>query len=118
MALPGGLEKAFTPLAWGLVMLAQRQAWCAVLEGRAVQYLGAVSYPLYLVNEPVQCAMALLLAPVAHGGAAWFTAAFLPLSIGLSLLCAAWLHNAVERPCMRQQNDRMSFGVIAATGRE
>ncbi|HUM08958.1 MAG TPA: acyltransferase [Acidocella sp.] len=118
LALPVGVEKLFTPLAWGLVMLAQRQSWGAVLEGRAVQYLGAVSYPLYLVNEPVQRAMALLLGPVAHGGAVWFTAAFLPLSIGLSLLCAAWLHNTVERPLMRQQNDRMSFGVIAATGRE
>ncbi len=118
LALPGGVEKMLTPLAWGLVMLAQRHAWGAVLEGRTVQYLGAVSYPLYLVNEPVQRAMALLLGPVAHGDAAWFTAAFLPLSIGLTLALSAWLHHAVERPLMRQQNNRFSFGVIAVTGRE
>ncbi|MGO9817078.1 MAG: acyltransferase family protein [Acidocella sp.] len=118
LALPGGVEKVFTPLAWGLVMLAQRQSWGAVLESRTVQYLGAVSYPLYLVNEPVQRAMALLLGPLAHGNAAWFTAVFLPLSIGLTLLCAAWMHHAMERPLMRQQNNRFSFGVIAVTGRE
>ena len=48
----GGAEKALVPLAWALAMLAQRQDWGAVLEGRAVKYLGAISYPLYLVNEP------------------------------------------------------------------
>ena len=55
----GGAEKALVPLAWALAILAQRQNWGAVLEGRAVHYLGAISYPLYLVNEPVQRGLAL-----------------------------------------------------------
>ncbi|MDR3504760.1 MAG: acyltransferase [Acidocella sp.] len=114
LALPGGIEKAVTPLAWGLAMLAQRQAWGAVLDGRVVQYLGAISYPLYLVNEPVQRALALLLGPLAQGDAARFTAAFLPLSLGLSLALAALLHHAVERPFMRRQNDRLPRETIAA----
>ncbi|MBB5373781.1 peptidoglycan/LPS O-acetylase OafA/YrhL [Acidocella aromatica] len=114
LALPGGIEKAVTPLAWGLAMLAQRQAWGAVLDGRAVQYLGAISYPLYLVNEPVQRALAPLLGPLAQGHAARFTTAFLPLSLGLSLALAALLHHAIERPFMRRQNDRLPRETIAA----
>jgi peptidoglycan/LPS O-acetylase OafA/YrhL len=113
LALPGGVEKAVTPLAWGLAMLAQRQAWGAVLESRAVQYLGAVSYPLYLVNEPVQRSLALLLGPWAHGDAARFTAVFLLLSLGLSLGLAALLHHAMERPFMRRQNNRAPRETIA-----
>jgi len=104
-----GPEKALTPLAWGGVMLAQRHAWGAVLEGRAVQYLGAISYPLYLVNEPVQRAIALALA--GHG-ALVFSALFLLLSLALSLLAAAALHHGVERPFMRQ-NKKILLSVIA-----
>jgi peptidoglycan/LPS O-acetylase OafA/YrhL len=104
LAWPGGAGKVLTPLAWGLALLAQRHGWGAVLEGRAMQYLGAISYPLYLVNEPVQRGLALLLGPWAQGEAVCFTALFLPLSVGLSLGLAALLHHGVERPCMRRQN--------------
>ncbi len=117
LALPDGAGKALTPLAWGLVMLAQRQAWGAVLESRVLQYLGAISYPLYLVNEPAQRAVALVLGRVAQGHPGWFSAVFLPASTGLALLLAAWLHRAVERPWMRPARP-WSSAVIAADAPE
>ncbi len=118
LALPGGGGKAFTPLAWGLAMLAQRQAWGAVLDSRMAQYLGAISYPLYLVNEPVQRGLALLLGPWVRGDSVYFTAAFLPLSLTFSLGLAALLHHAVERPFMRRQNIRLPRIEIAAAALE
>ncbi len=96
-----GWDKALVPLAWALAMLALRQNWGAVLQGRGVQYLGAISYPLYLVNEPLQRGLALLLSPLARGDGAAFTAIWLPLAILLPVAAAALLHHAVELPFMR-----------------
>jgi peptidoglycan/LPS O-acetylase OafA/YrhL len=97
-----GADKAATPLLWALALLAQYRTFGAVLEMPTLQYLGAISYPLYLINEPVQRGLALLLAPRLPDGAA-FTACFLPLATLAPLLAAALLHHAVERPFMRQQ---------------
>jgi len=87
-----GAEKALVPLAWGLAMLAQKARWGTVLEHPAVQYLGAISYPLYLVNEPVQRGLAMLI----HGDAVTFTMLWLPLSVVVSLAAAAALHEGME----------------------
>jgi peptidoglycan/LPS O-acetylase OafA/YrhL len=92
-----GLEKAAVPLGWGAAMLAQRCAWGAVLERPLVQVLGAISYPLYLVNEPVQRGLAILVAPLAHGDVAMFTMLWLPASLAGSVGVAAALHHGVER---------------------
>jgi len=92
-----GLEKALVPLGWGVAMLAQRQSWGAVLEWRAMQYLGAISYPLYLVNEPVQRGLAMLVAPLAHGSVGVFTMLWLPAALAGSLGVAALLHHGVEQ---------------------
>jgi peptidoglycan/LPS O-acetylase OafA/YrhL len=107
-----GPEKFLPPLLWGAIMLAQSRAWGEILEHRVLQYLGAISYPLYLVNEPVQRGMALLLGPLAHGNAALFSAMFLPVSLAVSLAGAAVLHHGVERPFMRR-GKKLSFPVIA-----
>ena len=98
-----GVEKALVPLGWGLAMLAQRQAWGAILEHPVVQYLGAISYPLYLVNEPVLRGLAMWIAPMAHGDAAWFSWVWLPSVLAGSLGLAAALHHGVELRFMRQR---------------
>lgn len=101
IGLAASPEKSLPPLIWGLLLLAQSQNWGAVLEHPALQYLGAISYPLYLVNEPVQRALALVFGPAVHGNATLFTALFIPNTIAFSLAAAALLHHGVERPCMR-----------------
>jgi peptidoglycan/LPS O-acetylase OafA/YrhL len=100
-----GPEKALVPLAWGLAMLAQSQRWGAVLEHRVMQYFGAISYPLYLVNEPVLRGLAMWMAPLAHGDVLWFSVLWLPAVLGVSLGLAAALHHGLELRLMRQRKD-------------
>jgi peptidoglycan/LPS O-acetylase OafA/YrhL len=94
----GGPDKALIPLAWALIVLAQRHPWGAPLQSRPLLCLGAISYPLYLVNEPVQRALALIIAPHAGGH---FTLLWLPPALAGPVLCAWALHVLVERPFAR-----------------
>jgi peptidoglycan/LPS O-acetylase OafA/YrhL len=94
LGLTEGPGKALVPLAWAALILAQNQNWGALLECGALKYLGAISYPLYLVGEPVQRAMALLLKPV-HD-AALFTALWLPLALLAPIPAAIVLDHAVN----------------------
>lgn len=94
-------EKALPSLVWGGVMLAQRKEWGAVLEHPVLQYLGAISYPLYLVNEPVLRGGALLLGPFMSGHPGLFSVLLLANAIAISLVLAALLHHGVETPFMR-----------------
>jgi peptidoglycan/LPS O-acetylase OafA/YrhL len=105
-------EKSLPPLIWGAIMLVQHKPWAAILESRALLYLGAISYPLYLVNEPVERVAALIFGPAMHGNAMLFSAFFLPNVIIFSLAIAAALHHAVELPLM-QPHRRLLFPVIA-----
>jgi len=70
------------------------------LDWRVVQWLGVVSYPLYLVNEPVQRACAMLVAPLVHGNAAVFTAVWLPIAVVAPVVAAGWVHRFIESPMM------------------
>ncbi len=63
LGLTEGPGKVLVPLAWAAIILAQNRNWGAFLECGTLKYFGAISYPLYLVNEPVQRAVALLLKP-------------------------------------------------------
>jgi len=101
LGLAQGADKALVPLVWGAAMLAQRSPWGAVLEHRWVLYLGAISYPLYLVNEPVSRALALLVAPWADGNGLVFTLIWLPLTLAGVLAVSAALHHGVELRFMR-----------------
>jgi peptidoglycan/LPS O-acetylase OafA/YrhL len=70
-----------------------------------VQWLGAVSYPLYLVNEPVQRGCAMIVAPLVHGDAAVFAAVWLPMAVVAPVVVAAWVHRWVETaPVVRRQS--------------
>ncbi len=101
---PTMLAKALPPLIWAMVVNAQRtpdhrfyQPVAALLSHKAVQWLGAISYPLYLLNEPVSRALALIIATATGQNRLWFTLLWLPLSLGLSISLAALLHYQVER---------------------
>lgn len=45
------------------------------------RFFGAVSQPLYLLNAPVQRAVAMLVAPFAGGNAIGFILVWLPLAV-------------------------------------
>lgn len=117
LSLATGPGKAATALVWTMLMLAQRHGWGRVLSARPLLYLGAISYPLYLVNEPVERLLALWLGPALTHHPLFFSLAFLPLSALLSLTAAALLHHGVERPFM-QSNKKFLPGVIARPARQ
>jgi peptidoglycan/LPS O-acetylase OafA/YrhL len=98
LGLMEGPGKALIPFAWAAIMLAQTQGWGAFLESGTLRYLGAISYPLYLVNEPVQRALALLLKPWALLDAGLFTDLWLPLALLAPIAVAVVLHHATVPP--------------------
>ena len=65
------------------------------------QYLGAISYCLYLVNEPIHKLIGTVLSRVADGDATLFTLLWVPAAIGLPILAAVWLHRYLEAPALR-----------------
>ncbi len=114
--ISGNPDKALIPLVWCAALFAQLHKSGAPLDHRVLQYLGAISYPLYLINEPVQRGLALLLAPVSRGGTG-FTLIWLPASLGLALLAATVLHYGVERRFMRAGKKNLAT-VIAASAQQ
>jgi peptidoglycan/LPS O-acetylase OafA/YrhL len=121
--IEGGPDKLLPPLVWTACLAAQlysssprRQGpggWipafagmaAAVLQSRPLVWLGAVSYCIYLVNEPVQKLLGVTLATVAQGDVALFTALWIPLAVALPILAAWWLHERVEVPALRRGRD-------------
>ncbi|WP_428485775.1 acyltransferase family protein [Rhodopila sp.] len=100
--------KMLPPLVWTLCLTVQmRQAtpglrWFAgLLRCQAAQYLGAISYCIYLVNEPIHKVLAATLSRLADGDPVVFTALWLPSAIVLPILLSAWLHTHVEMPALR-----------------
>jgi peptidoglycan/LPS O-acetylase OafA/YrhL len=97
IGLLSGAAKAIPPLAWGAALLAQRHRFGALLDSGPLQFLGRISYPLYLLNEPLQRALAMPIAPLANGNAWHFTLLWLPLALSVPILGAAALHHGIER---------------------
>ena len=102
-AAHGNAGKLAPPLLWTLCLAAQlstdKPAWIAVpLRWRSMQWLGAISYPIYLANEPVQKALAFVLVRCVAGNPWVFDALWLPGAVLLPLGVAAWLHRYVEAP--------------------
>jgi peptidoglycan/LPS O-acetylase OafA/YrhL len=73
----------------------------SALRSRLLVWLGAVSYCIYLVNEPVQKLLGVALAVTVQGNAALFTALWLPGAVVLPILAAWWLHEWIEAPALR-----------------
>ena len=90
----GGMTIGFClrPLAW-------------LLGGRVAGWLGALSYSLYLANEPVQKLLGVGLGRLVHGDAVLFTVLWIPGAIVLPLALAVWLHARIERPALRWARD-------------
>jgi len=101
----GTPSKALIGCGWTILLLAQRHPHMPLLPGlldsRIAQYLGAISYPLYLVNQPVQRGCAMLIAPLIHGSAMLFSVFWLPVALIAPVLGAMALHHWVEIPAMR-----------------
>ena len=107
-AARGGLDKLIPPLAWTLCLAAQMRpdvpglaVLSRLLRVRAMTWLGAVSYALYLANEPVQRLLGAGLAWAAAGNGTLFTVFWLPGAILLPLAVAAWLHRVLEVPAQQ-----------------
>jgi peptidoglycan/LPS O-acetylase OafA/YrhL len=103
--LSGVASRGFISIGWTVILLAQRNPRMPLLpkllDSRTAQYLGAISYPLYLINEPLQRACAMLIAPFAQDSAKLFTLLWLPVALSIPILAAAALHHWIEAPASR-----------------
>ena len=99
----GGAPKLAAPLVWSLALGAERHGGplAPVLRSRLLLWLGAISYPVYLVNEPTQKAIGVMLSALFPGQPLMFTALWVPLAIAVPILAAWALHVHVEVPGQR-----------------
>lgn len=100
----GGAGKLLPPLVWTLCLGAEFFPGLPfigpVLRSRPAQWLGAMSYSLYLANEPVQKVLGIGLAVLADGDGRVFTVFWLPGAVGLPLGVAILLRKWVELPAL------------------
>jgi peptidoglycan/LPS O-acetylase OafA/YrhL len=103
----GGPAKLAAPLAWMACMGAQLFPGAPMLavlhrllRRPVLLRLGALSYAIYLANEPVQKLLGVGLARMAGGDALLFAALWVPLAILLPVAAALWLHLRIERPAL------------------
>lgn len=107
-ATQGAWGKMMPPLAWTGLLAIQAapangalHAAGALLRSATARYLGAISYCLYLVNEPIHKLIAPALARLAGGDGRLFTAMWLPAAVGLPIAAAVALHVWLEAPALR-----------------
>jgi peptidoglycan/LPS O-acetylase OafA/YrhL len=103
----GAMEKMLPPLAWTACLLMQANPSLRLLQiGRQALgspvclWLGALSYCIYLVNEPIHKVIGWALATASHGDGAIFTLVWVPGAIALPILVSAGLHRWVEQPAL------------------
>ncbi len=124
-AAQGGLDKMGAPLVWTACLIAQRGrdagpgSWglgwlAAMLRTPPLLRLGAMSYCIYLVNEPVQKLLSLAFALTAGGNGVLFTALWVPGAVLLPLALAKLLHARVEQPALRAGRELAGRRVLAA----
>jgi peptidoglycan/LPS O-acetylase OafA/YrhL len=122
-ALEGGIDKLLPPVVWTACLAAQLMVssprtaesrhwvpvfvsmmlgWLAsILQSKPMVWLGAVSYCIYLINEPVQKLIGVGLAFLTEGHATLFIATWIPGSVVLPIIAAWWLHDWIELPAQR-----------------
>jgi peptidoglycan/LPS O-acetylase OafA/YrhL len=98
----GGPGKILPPLVWAVCLAAEAWPWLlsSALRSRPAQWLGGLSYSLYLANEPVQKLLGIALGYCAAGDGRWFTALWVPGALGLPLLVAMALRRWIEVPAL------------------
>ncbi len=100
--------KLLPPLLWTLCLAAQirpRTAGLrllhAALSSRTARWFGAISFCVYLVNEPIHKLLAAGLSRLAGGNALAFSVLWLPAAAALPVIAALLLHEHIEKPAMR-----------------
>ena len=78
----------------------------AVLNAAPLQWLGRISYPLYLIHIPVQRLLMLALAPFVGSRPLAFSLLWGPAAFLVPLIVAYGLHCWVEVPCWRWARNR------------
>jgi peptidoglycan/LPS O-acetylase OafA/YrhL len=108
----GSIGKLLPPLAWTVCLAVETRPDIvglrhvgALLRSRTARYLGAISYCLYLLNEPIHKVVGSVLSRLADGDGALFTVVWLPTAIGLPILAAMALHLCLEMPTLRRGRD-------------
>ncbi|HTW68746.1 MAG TPA: acyltransferase [Acetobacteraceae bacterium] len=116
--------KLLPPLIWTLCLAAQLHPGAALLRplarmlrSRVMLWLGALSYCIYLTNEPVQKLLGLGLAACVGGNGVAFTMVWLPGAVLLPVLLSIVLHRWVETPMLRWGR-RYARGFAGAMGTE
>ena len=108
------LGAALIPVLWSLCLLCEAPTvprlvrplrW--VLTTPPMLWLGAISYPLYLIHAPVQRLFMLALAPPAHRSWSAFSWLWGPPAILVPIVMAYALHRWVEVPCWQWSRSRM-----------
>ena len=107
-AIDGRIGKLLPPLIWTACLAAQSPhdipgltQLHRLLSSRVALWFGSISFPLYLVNEPVHKVLAPLVSRFAAGDAMLFTIVWVPTCLSISVLAAAWLNRHIEAPAMR-----------------
>jgi peptidoglycan/LPS O-acetylase OafA/YrhL len=102
------LGKLLPPLAWTLCLAVQMYPVAPglslanrLLESRVMQYFGAISYCVYLVNEPMHKVIGYAVSRMVDRDGLLFTFLWVPLTILLPIGVAAGLHAWVEVPALR-----------------
>jgi peptidoglycan/LPS O-acetylase OafA/YrhL len=102
----GGWDKLLPPMVWTLCLVAQlypgrSRLIAGPLTWRPARWFGAISYPIYLANEPIQKLLGFVLAWFAAGDGMVFTVLWLPGALLIPIGAAALLHRYVETPAQR-----------------
>ena len=128
--------KVMAPMAWVICLAAQAVrgrmggSWGglrelgALFSSLTLRRLGAISYCLYLVNEPIQKVVGVMLAEMVDGRSMVFTLLWVPSAVLIPLGVAWWLHFLIEVPALHRgrmlahavwsapRNDRAERGAI------
>ena len=100
----GGADNGLSALvvAWLMVAAARRKKMAAWLSGRVAQFLGHISYSLYLIHSVIGWRFIKLLREL-HGADFTPLEAWLALGagVGISVLSAWLMYKAIEAPALK-----------------